>query len=264
MAMVFNVILFYWKGYRPALEFLTGYLIEKSLSVDNIFVFILIFDSFKIPSKYQHRVLFWGILGALLMRALFIAVGVALIAKFHWILYIFGFFLIFTGLKMLFHKTEDYNPQDNIVLKWAKKFFPFVDQLHEGKFIITQNGKKFATPLLLVLILIETSDLIFAVDSIPAILAISQDPFIVYTSNIFAILGLRSLYFALGGLVSKFYYLHYALAFILSFIGVKMLIVSFIKIPIFLSLGIILLSLVLAVLASVYKEKHTTTVGSKE
>jgi tellurite resistance protein TerC len=255
LAMVFNIMIFYWKGPQLAVEFFTGYLIEKSLSVDNIFIFLLIFNSFKIPSIYQHRILFWGILGALVMRAVFIAVGITLIAKFHWILYLFGFFLIFTGLKMLFHKSEDYNPQDNPILKLAKRFFPFVDTIHGDRFLVSIDGKTYATPLLLVLILIETSDLLFAVDSIPAILAISRDSFIVYTSNIFAIMGLRSLYFAVGGLVNKFYYLHFALAFILTFIGIKMLVVDLVKIPTFVSLGVIVGCLLIAILASIRRER---------
>ena len=198
LALVFNTIIFYWKGQQQALEFFTGYLVEKALSVDNIFVFIMIFGYFQIPSKYQHKVLFWGILGALIMRVIFIFAGVALIEKFHFTIYLFGALLIYTGYKMFYHNNATIEPDKNPLIKVFKKFMPVTPHLHEDKFFVKLDGKRFATPLFLVLILIETTDLIFAVDSIPAILAITQDQFIVYTSNVFAILGLRSLYICIG------------------------------------------------------------------
>ncbi len=236
LALVFNAILFYWKGRQQALEFFTGYLIEKALSVDNIFVFIMIFTYFRIPLKYQHKVLFWGILGALIMRVIFIFAGVALIEKFHFTIYIFGALLIYTGYKMFYHNNAKLEPDKNPLIRIFKKFMPVTHKLHEDKFFVKLNGKRYATPLLLVLILVETTDLIFAVDSIPAILAITQDQFIVYTSNVFAILGLRSLYFALSGVVHRFWLLSYGLAVVLVFVGLKMLLIDIYKIPIELSL----------------------------
>jgi len=232
LALVFNAILFYWKGRQQALEFLTGYLIEKALSVDNIFVFIMIFTYFQIPSKYQHKVLFWGIIGALIMRVIFIFAGVALIEKFHFTIYIFGALLIYTGYKMFYHNNTKIEPDKNPLIKFFKKFMPVTPQLQEDNFFVKLNGKRYTTPLFLVLLLIETTDLIFAVDSIPAILAITQDQFIVYTSNVFAILGLRSLYFALAGVVNRFWLLSYGLAIVLVFVGLKMLLIDFFKIPI--------------------------------
>ena len=232
LALIFNVILYFWRGQQQALEFFTGYLVEKALSVDNIFVFIMIFTYFRIPSKYQHKVLFWGIIGALIMRVIFIFAGVALLEKFHFTIYIFGALLIFTGIKMFNHGSSKIEPDKNPVLKFFKKFMPVTQTLHEDKFFIRMDGKRFATPLFLVLILVETTDLIFAVDSIPAILAITQDQFIVYTSNVFAILGLRSLYFALSGIVHRFWLLSYAQAIVLIFVGIKMILIDFYKIPI--------------------------------
>ncbi len=232
LALVFNAIIFYWKGRQSALEFFTGYLVEKALSVDNIFVFLMVFTYFQVPSKYQHKVLFWGIIGALIMRVIFIFAGVALIERFHFTIYVFGALLIYTGYKMFFHNNAKIEPDKNPVIKFFKKFMPVTPELHGDKFFVKLDGKKFATPLFLVLILIETTDLIFAVDSIPAILAITQDQFIVYTSNVFAILGLRSLYFALAGVVHRFWLLSYGLAIVLIFVGIKMLLVDFYKVPI--------------------------------
>ena len=232
LALVFNALIYYWRGQQQALEFFTGYLVEKALSVDNIFVFIMIFSYFQIPSKYQHRVLFWGILGALVMRAIFIFAGVAMIEKFHFTIYIFGALLIYTGYKMFFHNSIKIEPDKNPVVRFFKKFMPVVPEFRGDKFFVRENGTRYATPLFLVLILVETTDLIFAVDSIPAILAITQDQFIVYTSNVFAILGLRSLYFALAGVVHRFWLLSYGLAIVLVFVGVKMLMVDLYKIPI--------------------------------
>lgn len=250
LAMIFNVVIYYWKGQEVALEFLAGYVIEKSLSVDNIFVFVLIFTYFNVPAKYQHRVLFWGILGALIMRAIFIAAGVTLIAKFHWIIYVFGVFLVITGIKMAVNKGTKIDPEKNVAVKFFKKFFPVSNEYHGSKFWIKQAGKWVATPLFIVLLLVEFTDLIFAVDSIPAILAVTNDPFIVYTSNVFAILGLRSLYFALAGLMHLFNYLHYGLASILVFVGVKMLLVDVYKIPISVSLLTILSILTVSIVLS--------------
>lgn len=232
LALVFNIIIYFWRGHQQALEFFTGYLIEKALSVDNIFVFIMIFTYFQIPTKYQHKVLFWGIIGALIMRVIFIFAGVALLEKFHFTIYIFGALLVFTGIKMFNHNNSNIEPDKNPVVKFFKKFMPVTQTLHEDKFFTRIDGRRFATPLFLVLILIETTDLIFAVDSIPAILAITQDQFIVYTSNVFAILGLRSLYFALAGIIHRFWLLSYGLAIVLVFVGVKMILIDFYKIPI--------------------------------
>jgi tellurite resistance protein TerC len=232
LALLFNVILYFWKGQQPALEFFTGYLVEKALSIDNIFVFIMIFTYFQVPTKYQHKVLFWGIIGALIMRVIFIFAGIALLERFHFTIYIFGALLIFTGVKMFNHSNASIDPDKNPVLKFFKKLMPVTQTLQEDKFFVKIDGRRFATPLFLVLILIETTDLIFAVDSIPAILAITQDQFIVYTSNVFAILGLRSLYFALAGIVHRFWLLSYGLAIVLVFVGIKMLSVDFYKIPV--------------------------------
>ena len=239
-------------GKEKAFEFLTGYLIEKSLSIDNLFVFIMLFTFFDVKPKYQHKVLFWGILGALVLRAIFIFAGVALISKFHWIIYVFGGFLVYTGIKMLFHKDEKIEPDKNILVKLFKRFFPVTEKMHEGKFFVKINAKTFATPLFVVLLVVEFTDLIFAVDSIPAILAVSNDTFIIFTSNVFAILGLRALYFALAGITKYFYYLKYGLSAILVFVGVKMVIVGFYKIPIIYSLftilGILTLSIVISLI----------------
>lgn len=232
LALIFNTIIYYWRGQQQALEFFTGYLVEKALSVDNIFVFIMIFTYFQIPSKYHHKVLFWGIIGALIMRVIFIFAGVALIEKFHFTIYIFGALLIYTGYRMFYHNNAKINPDKNPVIRFFKKFMPVTPDLHEDRFFTKLSGRRYATPLFLVLILIETTDLIFAVDSIPAILAITQDQFIVYTSNVFAILGLRSLYFALAGVVHRFWLLSYGLAIVLIFVGIKMILVDFYKIPI--------------------------------
>ena len=253
LALLFNLGIYYYIGKVEAVEFLTGYIVEKSLSVDNIFVFVLIFSSFAVPAAYQHRVLFWGIIGALIMRAIFIFAGVALITKFHWIIYLFGIFLLYTGIKIAVNKGTKINVENNRFLNLFRKYFPVTNEYHGSKFITKIDGKKFATPLMLVLILVETTDLIFAVDSIPAILAITDNPFIVYTSNVFAILGLRSLYFALAGILKYFHYLHYGLAAILVFVGIKMLITDFYKFDPFVSLGIIGAILTVSIVASVLK-----------
>lgn len=254
-AMIFNVIIFFWQGSDPALKFFTGYVIEKSLSVDNIFVFVLIFGTFRVPAEYQHRVLFWGILGALVLRGLFIGIGTALINQFHWVIYVFGAFLIFTGIKMAFQKEEGLHPEENPIVIFFRRFVPMTEKYDGSHFVVRRNGKLLATPLLLVLVIVEASDVVFAVDSIPAIFAITTDPFLVYTSNVFAILGLRALYFLLAGVVGKFHYLKVALSFILTYIGVKMVIVDFYKIPTGVSLGVIAVTLTIAMIASFLRAK---------
>ncbi len=257
MALIFNAGIWHYMGEVKAVEFLTGYIIEKSLSVDNIFVFVLIFSAFQVETKYQHKVLFWGVLGALVLRIAFILAGVSLIQKFHWIIYVFGVFLIYTGIKLALDKGTKVKVEDSPILNFVRKFIPVTPNFVGGKFLTRINKKTYATPLLLVLILIEVTDVIFAVDSIPAILAISNDTFIVYTSNVFAIMGLRSLYFALAGSLKYFTYLHYGLALILSFVGVKMLTADFIKIDSFLSLGVIGLILAGSIAASlIWKKKE--------
>jgi len=250
IALLFNVGVYFFMGQEKAIEFLTGYVIEKSLSVDNLFVFIMVFSYFNVDTKYQHKVLFWGIIGALVMRAIFIFAGVALIQQFHWIIYIFGAFLIFTGIKMLVQKNEKVEPDKNPLVRLFKRFFPVTDTMHGDSFFVKINAKTVATPLFIVLLIIEFTDLIFAVDSIPAILAISNDTFIIFTSNVFAILGLRALYFALAGISKLFYYLKYGLSAILVFVGVKMVIAGFFKIPVMYSLLIIISILTLSIVAS--------------
>jgi tellurite resistance protein TerC len=272
ISFVFNAGVYSWYGHESALQFLTGYLIEKSLSVDNLFVFLLIFSYFKVPAKYQHKVLFWGILGALIMRGSLIFVGVTLIQKFQWILYLFGVFLVITGVKMMFQtEAAEVHPERNIVVRFFKKFLPVTAGYHEEKFFIKVDRKRYATLLFIVLIVIETTDLVFAFDSIPAIFAITTDPFIVYTSNVFAILGLRSLYFALAGLMDLFYYLKHGLAIILTFVGVKMLVADFYHIHIGIALGVVGGVLSISILASMVRRRREanregsrTTTAEKE
>src|SRR3989338_1526765 len=260
LALAFNGVVYFWRGPQAGLEFLTGYLIEYSLSVDNIFVFLIIFSYFQVPAKHQHRVLFWGILGALCMRAAFIMVGIALIHQFHWMIYVFGAFLVLTGIKMAVEKDKEVHPEKNTVLKLFKRFVPVADHYDEGHFFTRKNGMRMATPLFVVLLIVETTDVIFAVDSIPAILAITSDPFIVYTSNAFAILGLRSFYFALSGIMKLFHHLHYGLAIILGFVGMKMILSDIYKIPIVTSLCVIAGVLSLSVVASLLWPKKEGTV----
>lgn len=262
LALIFNYGVYYFLGKEKALEFLTGYLIEKSLSVDNLFVFIMLFSFFDVKPIYQHKVLFWGILGALVLRAIFIFAGVALISKFHWIIYIFGGFLVYTGFKMLFHNDAKIEPDKNPLVRLFKKFFPVTETMHGDNFFVKINSKRYATPLFVVLLVVEFTDLIFAVDSIPAILAVSNDTFIIFTSNVFALLGLRALYFALAGITKYFHYLKYGLSAILVFVGIKMVIVDFYKIPIVYSLftivGILTLSILLSLL---FPKKEKETLG---
>ncbi len=250
LALLFNLGIYHFWGSEKALEFLAGYLIEKSLSVDNIFVFLMIFSYFAVPARYQHRVLFWGILGALVMRAIFIAAGAALLSAFHWIIYVFGGFLIITGIKMLFAGDEKLEPERNPAVRLLRRVMHVTSDYHGQRFTIRTDGRLYATPLLLVLVVVETTDVIFAVDSIPAIFAVTSDPFIVYTSNVFAILGLRALYFLLAGVMEMFRYLKVGLSFVLCFVGVKMLLVDFYKIPIGVSLGAVAGILAVSILFS--------------
>jgi tellurite resistance protein TerC len=266
LALAFNVVLyFYWHDIAPgssysdsqaALAFFTGYIIEKALSVDNIFVFVLIFSYFAVPAVYQHRVLFWGVLGALVMRGLLIGVGAALIKEFHWIIYIFGAFLIFTGARMAFHDDEEIQPENNPLVNLVRRFLPVTRSYVGDKFFV-RTGKALAvTPLFLVLLIVESTDLVFAVDSIPAIFAVTTEPFLVYTSNVFAILGLRSLYFVLAGVLDKFHYLKVGLSVVLVFVGVKMVISDLYHIPVALSLGVVAGVLTLSVVASLLWPPH--------
>jgi tellurite resistance protein TerC len=252
LALIFNLGIYYMWGSEKAMEFLAGYLIEKSLSVDNIFVFIMIFTYFAVPPMYQHRILFWGILGALIMRAIFIAAGAALLSAFHWIIYIFGGFLIITGIKMFFAGEEKIEPEKNPAVALLRRWMPITKDFHGQRFFVRIDQRIWATPLFVVLLVIETTDVIFAVDSIPAIFAITLDPFIVYTSNIFAILGLRALYFLLAGILEMFRYLKIGLSFVLCFVGVKMMLVDFYKIPIGISLGAVAGILGISILASFF------------
>lgn len=256
LALLFNLGVWHYAGSGKALEFFTGYLIEKSLSVDNVFVFALLFSYFAVPPVYQHKVLFWGILGALIMRAIMIALGAALITKFAWIIYVFGGFLILTGIKMIVKREEEIHPERNPIVRWFKKLMPVTPEYRGDRFFVRENGIRMATPLFVVLLLVEFTDLIFAVDSIPAIFAVTKDPFLVYTSNVFAILGLRSLYFALAGVMDKFHYLKIGLGVVLSFVGVKMLLAHTAwKIDTLVSLGVIVLILATSMVWSLARPK---------
>jgi len=239
LAVAFSVGVYFWFGPERALEFTTGYLIEKALAVDNIFVFVVIFTTFGIPAIYQHRVLFWGVLGALAMRAVFIVLGGAFLQRFHWAIYVFGGILAITGIKLLLQRDQELHPERNPIVRAFRKLFPVTHELAGDRFTVVRSGKRFATPLLLALVAVEVADLVFAVDSIPAVFAITTDPFIVFTSNIFAILGLRSLYFLLAGIITKFAYLKVGLSVVLVFVGAKMLLTEVYKLPIAASLGII-------------------------
>jgi tellurite resistance protein TerC len=250
VALLFNAVVYFWRGSETALQFLTGYLIERSLSVDNLFVFLMVFSYFRVAPRYQYKVLFWGILGALIMRAFFIATGVALINMFHWVIYVFGAFLIIIAVKMAFEKEKEIHPEKNPVLLLFRKLMPVTENYEGGSFFIRRGRKTLATPLFVVLLVIETTDVVFALDSIPAILAITTDPFIVYTSNVFAILGLRALYFALAGVMELFHYLNIGLSVILGFVGVKMLLSKVYEIPVSVALAIVAATLVISIIAS--------------
>lgn len=253
LALLFNIWIYYHFGKEDALAFLTGYLVEKSLSVDNLFVFLLIFNYFQVPRHLLHKVLFWGVIGAIIARTLFILFGLSLLKHFDWIIYVFGALLIYTGVKLGLEKDQEVHPEKNVVIKLFQRFFPVVHQYYDGLFFVKLKGRYFATPLFVTLLAIETTDIIFAVDSIPAIIGITQNPFIVYTSNILAILGLRSLYFALSHMFTLFHYLHYGLAFILVFIGVKMVGSHFFTISTTVSLSVVLGVLAISVLASLLR-----------
>lgn len=255
LAAAFNVGVYVWFGAQRALEFTAGYLIEKALAVDNIFVFVVIFSTFAIPAIYQHRVLFWGVLGALAMRAAFIFAGGAFLQRFHWAMYVFGGLLAVTGLKLLAQRSAEPHPEKNPVVRWVQRVVPMTPEFHGDKFLIIRNGRRYGTPLLLALVAVEVTDLIFAVDSIPAIFAVTSDPFIVFTSNIFAILGLRSLYFLLAGIITKFVYLKVGLSIVLIFVGAKMLLVDVYKVPVAASLAVIAGILGLSIAASLVRPR---------
>jgi tellurite resistance protein TerC len=263
LAAGFAVFLHYWMSPAKSLEFVTGYLVEEALSVDNLFVFLLLFSYFKVPPEQERTVLLWGIVGALIMRGVFIATGVALVNRFHWILYVFGVLLLYSGFKLMTESEEDeVDPSRNPVLRLCRKILPITETYEGNKFLIRRDARLFATPLFIVLIVVETTDILFATDSIPAILAITRDPFIVYTSNVFAILGLRSLYFALAGLMKLFHYLNYGLAVVLIFIGAKMLLSVKYNIPTWATLAVIATVLASSVVASVmWPKKEPIAIG---
>jgi tellurite resistance protein TerC len=255
LALVFNLGIWWKFGPTPGMQFLTGYLIEKSLSIDNIFVFVVIFSALKIPALYQHRVLFWGILSALVLRAVMIFAGVAMLQRFHWLIYVFGAFLIFTGAKLFLQRNKEEHPEDGAVMKLARRIIPSTNRFDKDHFFTVENGRKLATPLFMSLVLVELTDVLFALDSIPAIFAVTTDPFLVFTSNIFAILGLRSLFFVLAGMVEKFSYLKVGLSAVLVFVGAKMALIDVVKVPPALSLGIISLLLGGSIVASLMKAR---------
>lgn len=251
LAALFNVAVFFKMGHVTGLEFLTAYLVEESLSIDNLFVFMLIFSFFCVPRACQHKVLFWGILGVIILRGIFIFAGVALIERFHWVIYLFGVFLVITGVKLAFEKDSKIDPGRNPLLKLFRKLMPVTESFEGDKFFIKRAGRMMATPLFVALVVVETTDVVFAVDSIPAVFGITLDPFVVYTSNIFAVLGLRALYFLLSGFLSLFHHLHYGLSVVLSFVGIKMLISGIYKMPVAISLGVIAGILALSIIASI-------------
>lgn len=261
LALIFNAGVWYFYGSQRGLEFLTGYLIEKSLSLDNVFVFAVLFSSFAVPPIWQHRVLYWGVLGALVMRALFIGAGTAALNQFHWVIYVFGGLLILTGIKMLVRRDEDVQPERNPIFRLFRRMVPAVPEYHGPKFTVVKDGRRYATPLLVVLVAIELTDLVFAVDSIPAIFAVTRDPFIVYTSNIFAILGLRALYFLLAGAIRRLAHLHVGLALVLVFVGFKMLLAEVYKIPTPVSLVVVSLLIGGAVVTSLLKTRAEAVSG---
>jgi tellurite resistance protein TerC len=263
LALLFNLGLYLVYGSKPAIEFLTGYLVEKSLSVDNIFVFVVIFGALGIPAIHQHRVLFWWILSALVLRAAMIFAGVAMLERFHWLIYVFGAFLVLTGVKLFLARNKEDRPEDGRVLRLARRLIPSTTRLDGSRFFTVENGRRLATPLLMALILVEVTDVIFALDSIPAIFAITRDPFIVFTSNIFAILGLRSLFFLLAGMVDKFVYLKHGLAAVLVFVGVKMALVDVVKVPAAISLTVIATLLGTAIVASVLHARRAARQGAQ-
>jgi tellurite resistance protein TerC len=255
LSMAFAAFVWMRMGATKGMEFLTGYIVEYSLSADNIFVFVLLFRFFAVPPAYQHRVLFWGILAAVILRGAMIALGVAIIERFEWVLYLFGAFLVYTGIKIFSHKNEEIHPEQNPAIRFFRRVLPVTPEYHGAKFVVRVDGKRMFTPLFIVLLGVEFTDVVFAVDSIPAIFGITRDPFIVYTSNICAILGLRSLYFLLAGMMDLFIHLQTGLAIILTFVGIKMLIVHYVHIPTAASLGFIVLVLATSVIASLLHRK---------
>lgn len=257
LAMIFCAGIYFSQGYEPALNFFTGYLIEKSLSIDNLFVFLTLFSYFAVPKKHIFCILFWGIIGAIILRAIFIFIGIALFNMFHWMTYVFGVILLFAGFQLARGKTEEIHPEHNPILKLLRKFIRITPSYVNNAFFIKKSDGYWATPLFVVLVSVETTDIAFAIDSVPAVFGITTDPFIVYTSNVFAILGLRSLYFALENVLSAFRYLHYGLAAILAFIGIKMLISGYVKIPILVTLAVIIATLAVSILLSLREEKPT-------
>jgi tellurite resistance protein TerC len=259
LALLFNLGIYIWKGSTPATEYLTCYLIEKSLSVDNLFVFLMVFSFFAVPAAYQHKVLFWGIIGAIVLRLAFIEAGATLLENFDWVFYIFGAFLIIAAIRMAFQKEKDIHPEKNPVLRVLRKFMGVTENYEGDRFFVKRFGKYVATPLLITVIVIETTDLVFALDSIPAAFSITLDKFIVYTSNIFAILGLRSLYFALAGIMPLFHYLKYGLVIVLMFVGIKMLLAHYYKIPTGIALCVVAIVLIIAVIASVIRNRRNKT-----
>jgi tellurite resistance protein TerC len=262
LSLTFNLGLYFWRGPQPALEFLTGYILEKSLSLDNIFVFAVIFTYMAVPAEDQHKALFWGIFGALAMRGIFIAAGVALVSRFNWILYVFGAFLVYTGVKLLLQKHQRIHPERNPVLRLARRVFPLTAHYQGASFFVRRGGRRLVTPLLLVLVLIETTDVLFAVDSIPAVFGVTQDAFIVYTSNIFAILGLRAMYFMLAGAIPRFRYLRAGLSVVLMFVGVKMLVAHYYKLHILAALSVICVIVLVTIFASLHADRKSEQADS--
>lgn len=258
LALVFNGGVYHWFGSEKALQFLTGYVIEKALSVDNLFVFLVIFSYFSVPAALKHRVLLWGILSALILRAIFIFAGAALLERFHWVIYVFGGFLVLTAIKLLVQKDEEIHPEKNPLLRLFRRIMPVLAEYRGTSFFVVEKGRRYATALFMVLLVVETTDIVFAVDSIPAVFAVTPDPFIVYTSNIFAVLGLRALFFALAGIMGRFHYLKLGLALVLAFVGIKMLISGFYKIPIGVALGVIAAILAGSVVASLLRPAPRT------
>jgi len=263
LSLAFNLWIYFETGSGPALEFLTGYVIEKALSVDNIFVFLVLFEYFAVPDRYQHRVLYWGVLGAVVLRGVFVALGAALLSRFHWIIYVFGVFLVYTGVRLMARKEAEVHPERNPVVRLARRYLRMTGEYHGQRFFIVEAGRRVATPLLLVLLVVEATDVVFAVDSIPAIFAVTRDPFIVFTSNIFAILGLRALYFVLADLMDRFIYLDLGLGLVLAFVGVKMLISHWVEIPVEWSLAVVLTVLAVSMIVSWIVVRRTSkTAGS--
>jgi tellurite resistance protein TerC len=256
LGLAFGLVIWAWQGGEAAGQYYAGYLIEKSLSVDNVFVFALLLSYFAVPAEYQHRVLFWGVLGALVLRAAFIAGGAALLESFHWMIYVFGAFLVFTGIRMALHRGAEVHPDRNPVLRLLRRFVPITDGYRGQRFLVVEDGRRWATPLLAVLLVVETTDVVFAIDSIPAIFAITRDTFLVFTSNAFAILGLRALYFLLAGAMTKFAYLKLGLSLILVFVGLKMAGSELVDIPIAVSLASIAVVLATAIGASVWRRRR--------